>query len=118
LVVRVYWAFSDIFVVVILFRFSHSTGQTPMYCAARSGHAEVCLEILNQPQVNVNFQVKGHLGTPMHGAVMLMRMDAREVIPSLIFCNFSNLSVVSFLYLGVSPSQSSSSSLFSVLCRC
>lgn len=45
----------------------NARGQTALYCACRQGCAEIVLELLLVPGIDVNVQVPEHGGTPLHG---------------------------------------------------
>ncbi len=46
-------------------------GQTPLYCAARNGHALFVKELLRIPDINLNQGVTGLGSTPLHGVKKL-----------------------------------------------
>lgn len=50
----------------------NSRGQTALYCASRQGFAEIVLELLKVPTINVNVQVPEHGGTPLHGTLLTL----------------------------------------------
>lgn len=49
----------------------NSEGQSALYCAARQGHAEIVIELLNFDGVDVDVIASGHGGTPLHGKIIL-----------------------------------------------
>ena len=54
-----------------IFFYNNSTDQNALYCACRNGKTEAVILLLNEPAIQLNFQVKQHGGTYLHGIFFL-----------------------------------------------
>lgn len=70
-------------------------GQTALYCAARQGHSNIVLELLNIDTIHADVQVEEHGGTPLHAAsfakhseivALLLAKGASSAIINKTFC--------------------------------
>lgn len=48
------------------------TGQSSLYCAARQGHVEIVVLLITSG-ANVNYQIKSHGGTALHGTILCFK---------------------------------------------